>query len=335
VNGTVNGHGRPLELRLGTAAALADGLAADASRVLLVVRYGESGAAPLPVPAVELPNRVLAGPPVEAWLARRPVERFRLGALSGAEDGQVLLGCLSTELEPGLEAETREHFALLLEALESRGYPHLLRVWNYLPGINGLEAGTERYRLFNLGRAAAFEARYGAEKAECRYPASSAVGAPGGALVTCFAAAREKVRYLENPRQMRAYHYPPEHGPKAPSFSRASVANGALARLFFLSGTASIVGHVTLHAGQLAAQLDETLRNIGALVASAASPAGRPPRRWQDFDYLKVYVRDAADLGVLREALAAAGGPVERTTWLAADICRADLLLEIEGVALG
>jgi len=326
---------RPLELRIGDPEALAPGLAADAGRLLLAVRYGQPGGAPLPVSAVEVPNRVLAGPALEAWLSPGPVTRFASGALAGAEDGRVLFGWLARPLAPGLEGETREHFADLLDVVEERGYPHLLRLWNYLPGINGFEGVRERYRLFNLGRAAAFEERYGVAAAECRYPASSAVGAPGDLLVTVFAAARERARYLENPRQIRAYHYPLEHGPKAPSFSRATLTNGAIPRAFFLSGTASIVGHATLHAGALAAQFDETLRNIGALVAGAATPSGRPLRKWQEFDHLKIYVRHADDLAVLRESLLAAGGPAERTTWLEADICRADLLLEIEGAALG
>jgi hypothetical protein len=64
-----------------------------------------------------------------------------------------------------------------------------------------------------------------------------------------------------------------------------------------------------------------------------ASGAAAPPLA--DFDLVKVYQREPADLAVARAGLAPALRPAPPTLWLAADICRAELRLELEGCALG
>ncbi len=325
-----------LAFRFGPATALGGELAARPEQALLVVRYGGGAAADrLPGPVLDVPNRRLdAGPGVEIWESSGAVERGRSGAVAWAEDGVRLAGAVRLRLGGSLEQETREHFGELLDLLAARGYPHLLRVWNYLPGINGEQAGTERYRLFNAGRARAFEERFGVEAAIARYAASSAVGAPGDELVTGFLAARRPGRHLENPRQVPAFRYPPLYGPKSPSFCRGTLAPEEAGALFFLSGTASIVGHLSRWMGDVAAQLDETLANVAALCAEAGRVHGTAVDPLTDFALVKTYLRDAEDLSLARGALARLGVPPEKSLILEADICRAELALELEGVAV-
>jgi chorismate lyase/3-hydroxybenzoate synthase len=202
-----------------------------------------------------------------------------------------------------------------------------------VPRINGGEDDRERYRLFNAGRARAFAERCGAGAAEVRFSASSAVGAPGEELRTAFLAAASPALHLENPRQTRAYRYPRAYGPAPPSFSRATVASVELGGAFFLSGTASIVGHETRHAGSIARQLEETLANIGTMIEEARAASGRSIPPLARFDLVKVYLRHAAHLAPVRAALAGALEPGTPALFLEADICRSDLLVEIEGVA--
>jgi hypothetical protein len=56
-----------------------------------------------------------------------------------------------------------------------------------------------------------------------------------------------------------AYDYPRQYGPAAPSFSRAALTPDPL---LLISGTASIVGHASVHLGDVTAQLEETLANL-------------------------------------------------------------------------
>ena len=141
----------------------------------------------------------------------------------------------------------------------------------------------------------------------------------GRGLITYFLAARDAGVQVENPRQVAAYNYPPQYGPKSPSFSRATVWRDTV----FVSGTSSVLGHATVHVGDVEAQLDETLRNIEAVLA-------RTGRTLSNVVAAKTYVRNAADYDVIARRLADVF-PVN--LYLEADICRKDLLLEIECVA--
>ncbi|OQC41074.1 MAG: hypothetical protein BWX64_01137 [Acidobacteria bacterium ADurb.Bin051] len=306
-----------------------------AGELLATVGYGGGELPPDAGVAVAVPNAVLGGEPwLELWPAASPPVTGRAGPLAYAHDGRLLFGTGRLPIAGGAEPAAHALFSGLLALAAAHGYPHLLRVWNYLPGINEERDGLEVYRSFNLGRARAWVSHYGLA-AERRFCASSAVGAPGEELLVCFLAARAPGRHVENPRQLAAWRYPPRYGPVGPSFSRLTVAPPGLGPCCFLSGTASVVGHATRHAGDPVAQLAETRENIGRALAAAANHG---PERWRSglgaLAFAKVYLRRPADLGGVRAGLAshlAAGQPV---LYLEADICRADLLLEIEGVAL-
>jgi chorismate lyase / 3-hydroxybenzoate synthase len=232
----------------------------------------------------------------------------------------VLFGSVSArdEDEP-LEALSRRVYARLIEEVREAGYPYFLRMWNHVGGINELDEGRERYQLFCAGRHDAFvNAGYhhGAD-----LPSASAVGSRGRGLVVYYLAAREAGVQVENPRQVAAYDYPPQYGPKSPSFSRATVWNGTV----FVSGTSSVVGHATLHAGDVDAQLDETLRNIDLVIARAL-----PGGSLSNVTAAKTYIRHAADYPRIAARLQ---DVFPHNLYVEADICRADLLLEIEAVA--
>jgi chorismate lyase/3-hydroxybenzoate synthase len=93
------------------------------------------------------------------------------------------------------------------------------------------------------------------------------------------------------------------------------------------------VGHRSLHPGDVAAQTRETLSNIEALV-SEANRLLRGVRFSMEALVYKVYVRRPADLPVIQAELAAAPGAAARTIYLQADICRQELLVEIEATSI-
>src|SRR5213082_3849534 len=59
----------------------------------------------------------------------------------------------------------------------------------------------------------------------------------------------------------------PIYGSHSPLFSRATLLRQSGGLALFISGTASIVGHTSLHVGDTVAQTRETLANIEALRA--------------------------------------------------------------------
>ena len=98
------------------------------------------------------------------------------------------------------------------------------------------------------------------------------------------------------------------------------------------SGTASVVGHRSMHVGDVEAQLAEVVCNLETLFAEAAGQLGRPGLG--DFDagsFLRVYVRHAADWPVIEHRLRERW-PDARLAGLRGDVCRGDLLVEIEAV---
>jgi chorismate lyase/3-hydroxybenzoate synthase len=225
-----------------------------------------------------------------------------------------------------LEATTYAAYRELFDLLRHSGFVHPIRFWNYLPRINVDEHGLERYRHFNVGRHAAFvESRWPTDTAP---PAACALGCSGTALTVMVLAGLEPPTIIENPRQISAYRYPQQYGPRPPTFSRAALYHDDAFALLTVSGTASIVGHETLHIGDVAAQVDESLRNVRAVVDAANRSIGQPAFNFEGLK-MKAYVRNAADADAVRRQLRLRL-PDTPVPLVRADICRTDLLFEIE-----
>ena len=252
-----------------------------------------------------------------------PVPLRQLGPVDLVEvwpsrDGEDLhFGSLALEETEPLESLSRAAYARLIASTREAGYPYFLRMWNHVGSINADEGGTERYKLFCAGRHDAFVAagyHHGAD-----LPAASAVGMRERGLIVYYLAAREPGLQVENPRQVSAYDYPSQYGVKSPSFSRLTVWQGTV----FVSGTSSVVGHETVHVGDVERQLEETVRNIETVLT-------RTGKTLADVVAAKTYIRRAGDYELIARRLADVF-PVN--LYLEADICRKDLLLEIECVA--
>jgi chorismate lyase / 3-hydroxybenzoate synthase len=227
-----------------------------------------------------------------------------------------------------LAQATTQAYGEIFGVLNKTGHRHLIRVWNYLPEINREADGDERYRHFNSARQRAF--RSWGRPTEVTVPAASALGSPAGSpLSIYFLAAREAAKMIENPRQTSAYHYPSKFGRHSPSFSRACVLDESAGTNLFVSGTASIVGHESMHQGDVVAQTRETIANLHALLGEANRVVGAE-RYALDRLKLKVYVRQPRDLDAIKLALSANLRPSTSVVYLRADVCREDLLVEIE-----
>lgn len=253
--------------------------------------------------AVFVPLRQLGKPMFELWPAR---------------DGDgVLFGSLALEETQPIESLARAAYAKLIDDVRAAGYPYFLRMWNHVGSINEMEAAGERYQLFCAGRHDAFVSagyHHGTD-----LPAASAVGMPGRGLVIYFLAGRQAGEQVENPRQVSAYDYPPQYGVKSPSFSRLTVWRDTV----FVSGTSSVLGHETVHEGDVMAQLEETLRNIHVVLS-------RTGKSIAEVAVAKTYLRRASDYERVAQRLQ---GVFAENLYVEADICRSNLLIEIEAVA--
>ncbi len=275
--------------------------------------------------------------PLEVWRGSGPVIRGRDGDVAWAEDGALQFGAIELDeredegiddARSDIEATADRLYRRLSEFLQQRGYPHLLRVWNYLDGITQGEGDEERYRQFCVGRARGL----GLVDTQT-LPAATAIGRVDEArrLQVYWLAARVPGTPLENPRQISAYRYPRQYGPQPPSFARAMLPPVNAAMPLMLSGTAAIVGHESRHAGSVVTQLDETLANFDSLLAAARAQWPTLPGAFGAGSRLKVYVRHHDEIDAVARELDARLPGVPRVL-LHATVCRRELRVEIDGV---
>ena len=260
---------------------------------------------------------------------------LREGRVRYSHCDELLFGSVTIEEEvvagegsSALRHATMTAYQDIFAVLEETQHRHLIRVWNYLPDINREADGEERYRHFNAARQFAFQ--NAGRSTVGTVPAACALGSPAGSPISIyFLASRRPPTMIENPRQTSAYFYPPKFGAYSPTFSRACLLNGSAGTNLFVSGTASIVGHETLHSGDVSAQTRETLTNIDALLDEANRIVGSAHYALDGLKF-KVYVRRVSDFAAIESVLSAALDSSTTIVYLQADVCREDLLVEIE-----
>jgi chorismate lyase/3-hydroxybenzoate synthase len=179
-------------------------------------------------------------------------------------------------------------------------------------------------------------------------PTASAVGIGAGGLAIYALGGPDAGQPVENPRQVPAYRYSARYGPLPPCFARGTIVRGlptrdgdAGAATLLVGGTASIVGEASLHDRDARQQALETFENLAELVAaarrqiagSALAGADAPRAAFDAFTELRVYVVRDSDAPLLREMVTERFGRTARIEFAQADLCRRELLVEIEGVA--
>ncbi len=232
--------------------------------------------------------------------------------------------------------------------LDGQGFhfDQVLRTWFYLGGIVEPEGETQRYKELNRARADFYKdipfladyqrnTRNGPD-----FPASTGIGAQGrdlSAYAIALATDRDDVLAtpLENPRQTSAFDYARSYSPQSPKFSRAMAVSHGADMTIFISGTASITSSESRHAGDAVAQTHETLGNIEALISEEnLARHGLPGfgSTLQGLSQVRVYVKRVDDYPQVLAVCARRLGEVP-VLYTVADVCRPELLVEIEGIA--
>ena len=313
-----------VDYRAGPAAdALAD------PRTLAVFSFGTDRQPGPDARELVVPLASLGPELVEVWQVPGPVSHGRDGDVRWATDGALLFGAIEVaEGSAGIVSAAEHAYTALHATLERHGFPHPLRIWNYLDAIIEGEGDLERYRQFCVGRARGFAAFDAAQQS-----AATAIGSRDGRRIVqvYWLAARVPGLPLDNPRQVTPKRYPRQYGPQAPSFARAMLPPTGSDMPLLLSGTASVVGHETRHKGDTLAQLDETFANLDSLLGEARRRRPSLPAQFGSGTRLKVYLPDTGARERVEASLArlAPGAPC---LLLEGDVCRRDLHVEVDGV---
>jgi len=274
----------------------------------------------------------LAVPLSELWVSGSAVSRGEFAGIHYASDGHWMMGSvvLPGTPEADFEATIADTYVRISRCTEEAGCPYLLRFWNFIGDIHRRYGQWDRYQLFCRARHRPLLAH--TTRMRDGFPAATAIGYAGAGSAIYFLAGAHPGHHQENPRQTSAYEYPPEYGPQSPSFARATLAadNGNAA--LYVSGTASIVGHESRHRDDVAAQFSEVLANVDHVIAATGRATGRGFSGSRDIRATKIYLRRAADLAAVQPLLQSVLGD-RPVMFLQGDLCRQELLLEIEAFA--
>lgn len=279
---------------------------------------------------LQVPLTIHGSDRIEVWQGDSAAERGSSGAVHWSRNAELLFTSIEVvEVDGDIEAATATAYAALSEFLSHGDYPWLLRTWNYLDAITEGDDDNERYRRFCLGRVRGLQV-----VSDTSMPAATCIGCFDGrrrVQVYCLSA-RQPGTPLENPRQVSAYAYPRQYGPQSPSFARAMLPPLATGLPLLQSGTAAIVGHRSQHLGSVAMQLDETLTNLQSLIDAARQQRSTLTPHLGAQSLLKVYVRNPQDAAEVSLQLQQRGLTESSFIVLHGEVCRAELLVEIEGL---
>ena len=252
-----------------------------------------------------------------------PVTYGQVGAINWSRNDEFQLLSIRAPAKDDdrLDQVTYCAYRELLDYVKASDFPHPMRVWNFFGDINRGQGDDERYKKFCQGRLSAFESE---SIPVNEFPSASALGSASDELVILLISSKLPSRHKENPEQQSAYRYPKQYGPASPSFARATHYPTFEPSHFLISGTASISGHKSLFVDNVEKQTEKTLDNIELLIRTHCDDKMR-------IEALKVYIRHSKDMAIIDEVIKKRGLRSVPLIFLNADICRAELDVEIEG----
>ncbi len=237
-------------------------------------------------------------------------------------------------------------FSLMVSLLEGEkmSLDNLVRQWNYIGDILTVNEGYQNYQIFNEVRND-YYARY---RKIHGYPAATGVGMRHGGVILDFCAIVSdgslKIRAVENPNQVNAYEYGQQvlkgvtdkgkHVKHPPQFERALLLANEHDASFHISGTASIIGQETIGKGDVGKQTIVTIENIKKLtdIVRLSRLVSDSVSYHEKLSLLRVYIRYQDDFDLVRK-ICREHFPRIPAVYIEADICRDDLLMEIEAEA--
>lgn len=256
------------------------------------------------------------------------------------EGTEFLLGTVqSNEPLPALDnakkvfKELRNQLKLNLFSVNT-----IIRQWNYIEGIIAEEGIHQNYQDFNDVRTE----MYGAHFNECGYPAATGIGINQGGIIIEFIAMRSTSAItspIDNKQQISAHHYSKDVLKGAcsikttPKFERARYLKCFNHGLIFISGTASILGEETIGINDPAKQTEITIRNIRQLYSRQVIDGLSISNKRPTYGHARVYVKKEKDFEAIRRVCYQKYGDLPMV-FIKADVCREELLVEIEGEAV-
>lgn len=248
------------------------------------------------------------------------------------DDGRFLFGggIQGDVVNTGILLQSQEVFRMVEGLLQKENFPvnSIIRQWNYIEQITGLDGADQHYQIFNNARSEFYRQADWSNG----YPAATGIGVNlGGILVDLDAAVFIRPECyatpIDNKLQVAAHAYSDDvlvaaHKKKTtPKFERAKSMTFDGHRLIYISGTAAIRGEDSLIGVGLEHQLHITMENVRQLTGDTR------------LRVLRVYLKEESFYEEAAQLLKEYKLDIP-ISYLWADVCRDELLIEIEGIAV-
>ena len=255
------------------------------------------------------------------------------------DDCQILSGAIYSDYMHGIAQQSEAIFKRIQTILNRHNIPidNIVRQWNYIERITHIGDEGQHYQLFNDARSHFYN--------QCKwangYPAATGIGTQYGGVVVLFDALRhtDNSIAIDNPLQISAHTYSEQvlinttqAKKTTPKFERARYIAEKTPTIY-ISGTAAIRGEESCRE-DVVRQTALTMENIDHLISlnnQIASGVKHPG----DMKYvlLRAYIKDRDHFSQVQSWMQI-HYPTLETIYLLADICREELLIEIEGIAI-
>ncbi len=254
------------------------------------------------------------------------------------ENTEVLVGNVQANFGDGCKKNAEQAFAGMGEMFHALNIPirSVVRQWNYLEDILGFDGEKQNYQEFNNVRSQF----YGDFFEHTGYPAATGIGMNRGGVIIEFVAVKSdvvKTVPVDNPGQIAAHHYSKNVlignnsvVKNTPKFERARYLELFDKKLIFISGTASILGEQTIGTGNPEEQTRITIQNIQRLYSEEVLEKISKEKPEPKYGHARVYIKNRRDFPVIKKTFKTHFGNLP-VVYILADICRENLLVEIEG----
>ncbi len=256
-------------------------------------------------------------------------------------------GVMSDNLDESFSVQSYNVFDIVEKILQIENMPvhSIVRQWNYIEQITAFDGEHQHYQDFNDARSFF----YNYSQWPKGYPAATGIGTACGGIVVDINAvyaddASIKIDAIDNGWQVAAHAYSQgvlfgEKDPRfqsrtTPKFERAKRVKQEEYEIVYVSGTAAIRGEESLLGVGIEKQARTTVENIDYLISRENMQKQGIPLFGSSYKLknCRVYLKDVSLMENARMIVEKLYPDVE-SIYLLADVCRDELLIEIEGIA--
>lgn len=281
-------------------------------------------------------------------VVHKSLENVPYSVVQHSDFNEVYAAGLTEKRQDSFYEKAMGAFMLMEKILdfEDLAFSDVVRQWNYIENITKIiKEGSERqhYQIFNDVRSSF----YGKSEFINGYPSATGIGIETGGVVIDFVAVSPSpkltIKPIKNPGQIDAFKYSEKVlvgkslneslKKTSPKFERGKVLQTLDAARIYVSGTAAILGENIVDKKNIEKQTLVTIENIKNLISleNLKSIGLHLNPENKSFSYIRTYIKSQKDIKAVK-AICEKHFKSENFQYLVSDICREDLMVEIEGL---